>query len=391
MRVRLMKRKGKKGTTLFLRWWNNGDKKYVHEFMRFHLSNEEGRREEDKELLRQADLKRIEKEQELTSQNYGIGKFNRRKTPFITYFESVIKNKGWHAVQTHLNNFPRKNTPVCDLDETWLNDFKNYLLSLPKVKTSSANRYYAIMKACLNVAVREKVLLRNPSTDVEPIPSPSKPVTSLTMREVETLAATTPLTITKRAFLFGCLTGLRYSDIKDLTYNDINWETKEIIKTQKKTGNVVVVPLVEDAITLMSNTDKILTKSEKKTLRQIKDAGIDKGIITAETRVGEWARKTISGIGTMPDSLVFPDLPNPQKVNKELKTWNKLIYKRMHFHLSRSTYASLAYEKTNDLYAVSKLLGHRRVATTEKYLNITSNKLRGVVENSVGMIKIFKD
>jgi integrase len=383
MRVRLMKRKGKKGTTLFLRWWNNPDKKYVHEFMRFHLSNDLNRKEEDKELLRQAELKRIEKEQALTSQYYGIGHFNRRRTPLVNYFETVKKNKGWNAVLTHLKTFNRMNTPICDIDENWLKDFRGYLLSLPKVQRSSANRYYAVMKACLNIAYKEKVLSRNPSKDVEPISSPAKPVESLTQREVEMLAKEESLTTTQRAFLFACLCGLRYSDLKDLSYNHIDFGKNQILKTQVKTGTVVKAFLLPDALRLLNHElspfDKLRLGIKDTTNRN------------KETMV-ETFKKAAEKLEANPKQLVFPDLGSPQQVNKELKRWQPFfINKRMHFHLSRSTFASLVYEATNDLYAVSKLLGHKRVATTEKYLNVTPNKLKGIVENSVGKIKIFKD
>jgi site-specific recombinase XerD len=361
MRVRLMKRKGKKGTTLFLRWWNNADKKYVHEFMKFRLSNDLNRREEDKELLRQAELKRIDKEQKLTSQTYGIGHFNKRRTPFINYLDSVKKGKGWNSVLHHLKDFEGKNMPVCDIDENWLKDFRNFLVSRPKVQKSSANRYYAITKACLNIAYKEKLLSRNPSREVEPISAPSKPVHSLTEREVRMFAKEKPLTTTLKAFLFSVCTGLRYSDLKTLKLNEIDLEKRQILKTQVKTGRVVGVPLTEEAFELIKEN------LEQANERRFEDK-------------------------TNPDrELIFPDLGNPQQVNKELKKKaNILIEKRVHFHLARATFASLVYEKTNDIYAVSKLLGHRHVATTQKYLNVSTNKLREVVEESIGSIGLFE-
>lgn len=360
MRVRLIKRKGKKGTTLFLRWWNGIDKKYSHEFLPFRLSNDLNRKDEDKELLRQAELKRIDKEQALTSQFYGVGHFHKRRTPFVEYFNSKKKNINWRSVESLLRKFERKNTPICEIDENWMNDFRTFLISYPKIQPSTKNRYFATVKACLNIAYKEKILSRNPSHDVEPLTFPKKPVESLTESEIKMFAKERPMTTTIRAFLFSILTGLRYSDIKTLRFKEIDLENNKILKTQIKTGQVVGIPLTSEAVGLIR--DNLEAANERRFLEK-----------------------------ENPDrDLIFPDLGTPQQVNAELKKKaNVMIEKRIHFHLGRSTFASLVYEKTNDIFAVSKLLGHREVSTTQKYLNVSTDKLRGVVESSIGNLELF--
>jgi integrase len=48
---------------------------------------------------------------------------------------------------------------------------------------------------------------------------------------------------TARAFLFGCYTGLRISDLRTLVWGMINRESLQIIKRQKKTRAGAYIPL----------------------------------------------------------------------------------------------------------------------------------------------------
>jgi len=89
-----------------------------------------------------------------------------------------------------------------------------------------------------------------------------------------------------------------------------------------------------------------------------------------------------------PSMLVFPKLGTPQRVNTDLKAWNKLVKPSMHYHLSRTTFASNIYEATEDLYAVSKLLGHQDVGVTQKYLRVSGRKLKNVVHVALGNFNI---
>ena len=53
---------------------------------------------------------------------------------------------------------------------------------------------------------------------------------------------------------FVCLTGLRYSDVKDLTKNDIHINTngtKSIIKRIQKTKGSVRIPLIKPALEII--------------------------------------------------------------------------------------------------------------------------------------------
>ena len=56
------------------------------------------------------------------------------------------------------------------------------------------------------------------------------------------------------------------------------------------------------------------------------------------------------------------------------------IHKHLSFHSARHTCATMMLTLGVDLYTVSKLLGHRRVTTTQIYGNIVDKKKREAVD-----------
>ena len=147
----------------------------------------------------------------------------------------------------------------------------------------------------------------------------------------------------KDSFLFSCLTGLRFSDIKSLKWENITYDSKNgyIIKfTQQKTKNTEYLPVSEQSI-------KILGERKKD------------------------------------DDLVFKDLIYSAYHNKMLHKWveDAEIDKHITFHSARHTFATLQLTMNTDIYTVSKLLGHRHLKTTEIYAKVIDKKKISAVSN----------
>ena len=49
-------------------------------------------------------------------------------------------------------------------------------------------------------------------------------------------------------------------------------------------------------------------------------------------------------------------------------------------HSMRKSFAQRLYEQTNDIFAVQEMLGHKNVATTQKYLGVNYASVRDAVE-----------
>jgi len=67
---------------------------------------------------------------------------------------------------------------------------------------------------------------------------------------------------------------------------------------------------------------------------------------------------------------------------QSLKRWAKRagISKTVSFHVGRHTFATLGLANGIDLYVMSKLLGHRRVETTEIYAKVIDKSKRDAVQ-----------
>jgi len=81
--------------------------------------------------------------------------------------------------------------------------------------------------------------------------------------------------------------------------------------------------------------------------------------------------------------FIFP-LTHEGTVNDTLQHWAKVagITKHISFHAARHTHATMMLTLGADLYTVSKLLGHKNIATTQIYAKIVDKKK----EEAIGLI-----
>ena len=120
----------------------------------------------------------------------------------------------------HLNDFNYQPVPFRSITPQWIENFKKYLLE--NCSVNSAACYYDTIKACLNIAVKEGMINQNPCKKVDIIIKKKVERTFLTIEEVTKLDKTECRdNRVKRAFLFACFTGLRYSDVDKLRWNQI--------------------------------------------------------------------------------------------------------------------------------------------------------------------------
>jgi len=80
-------------------------------------------------------------------------------------------------------------------------------------------------------------------------------------------------------------------------------------------------------------------------------------------------------ISEVPAEAVFK-LGAQQSIDKAIRQWVKRagVEKRISFHCARHTFATLGLTCGVDLYTMSKLLGHRDIASTQIYAKIIDKK-----------------
>jgi integrase len=147
----------------------------------------------------------------------------------------------------------------------------------------------------------------------------------------------------KKAFLFSCFCGLRYSDVKNLTWKKIQevaTGTYQVEITQQKTGETLYLPLSDNALT--------------------------------------WLPERLDA---KDDDVVFNLPSSPTTIEKHLGLWAEEagVKKHVTFHVSRHTNATLMLYFGADIYMVSKLLGHTNVRTTQVYAKIVDESKRKAV------------
>ena len=232
----------------------------------------------------------------------------------------------------HLEAFNRHATLV-EINRDFYKKFVDNLLS--KMSINSARLMAVLLKARLHDAYIDGMIASMP--DLYGI-TPKKESTNidfLTLDELKAMASTDAPEDIKNPFLFCCFTGLRFSDVKALRWENI--ENGVIILRMKKTKEIVRVPLSDNA---------------KRFLPETKEKGL------------------IFQIGPL------------NTLTRGLKVWAKEagVNKNLHFHVSRHTFGTLALEHGAAIYTVSKLLGHRNVETTQIYAKVLDEGRKKAVD-----------
>lgn len=254
----------------------------------------------------------------------------------------------------HVEAYKGKKTKLADIDEEWCKGFIAYLATAKSCKHTknektiahtTATLYFSILIAALNEAVRKKLIPTNPTKNLnreekKPIKADKSNRPYLTIAEVKKLMATDcRKPEIKKAFLFACFTGLRISDIRNLTWANIS----------NRDGSSVL------SITMQKTREALTMKLNKQALALIPE----------------------HGTGSVFDLPVWDSM-----VNDCIKSWAKEagIDKDISFHCSRHTFATMELTLGADLYVVSKLLGHSNVGTTQIYADIINKRRDEAVE-----------
>ena len=236
--------------------------------------------------------------------------------------------------------FEEVTVELCTKFREYLLTANNLRLTHRKLSQNSIAGYFSTFRGLLKVAYRDKLLKENINDYLDKIEWEDVQKEYLTQDELIILAKTPcKIDVLKRASLFSCLTGLRISDIENLTWNNLRIAPDKgpcvRIRTQK-TSTEAILPISYEALELC---------------------------------------------GERGEGKVFKGLTRSM-INVPLKNWIEAsgIQKHITFHCFRHTYATLQIAAGTDIYTVSKMLTHKSVVTTQIYADLVSSKKRETVD-----------
>ena len=352
-----------------------GKRKY--EFLKLYLIPERTREDKAKNEATLALAKAIKSRRIVEVQNdaHGFQNTNKSRVNLLDYLENIGKQSAEQGsrnyARTVLNTvralrlFRGDYIAFRDVDKEFLSEFTDYLRQMPKaskygvlktggrLSNNSVVSYYGTLRTAINRAYKEGIITVNPTKEfdfaskVRQEPSRRE---YLTLDELKTLINTECRhEIVKRAFLFSCLCGLRVSDIRKLRWCDL----------QRSGGRVRI------EITMQKTKEPLYLPISDEALKWLPERGEANG-----------------------SDFIFP-LTHEGTVNDTLQHWAKVagITKHISFHVSRHTHATMMLTLGADLYTVSKLLGHKNIATTQIYAKIVDKKK----EEAIGLIPNLTD
>ena len=325
---------------------------------------------QNKETLQLAKKIRFEKEQELLENRDGYRLKKDRQIDFLQYFQSYIDNytkkdkkmveMAYRRFKDFLTDTPEymrfsKGLKPQQIDKDMIVTFTEYLQS--RSRGEGANGVFQRFKKVIKYAVEHDYMAKNPCNGVS-----IKIDDQILRKDVLSLDEEKKLIGThyegenpniRRAFIMCLYCGLRFCDVKDLTFANVDYSNKLLKFEQNKTkghsvNSGVIIPLNDGLLRLIGEP----TDEQGK------------------------------------DSLIFP-LPSYEMCSKALKRWVKRagIEKHISWHCARHSFAVNILNNGANIKTVASLLGHSGLKHTEKYTRAV-DELKQKAINSLPALEI---
>ena len=319
-------------------------------------------RQENKDTLETAKKIRAEKEQEHLEHKHGY-RVRRKDVNILTYFQAYIDAytkrdlRNMQQAQRRFTDFLKEKYPIYassikpeQMTKEMMTYFVEYLQS--KSAGDGAKSIYQRFKKFINYAIENDILLKNPCAGVV-CKSDEQTLRKdvLSIEEVQQLAATTypgQNPEIRRAFIFCLYTGIRFCDVVDLKFDNVDYSNRLLRFEQLKTrghsaSSGVVIPLNDGLLSLIGESST--------------------------------------------DDLIF-NLPSNTACLKTLRHWTKRagIAKHITWHCARHSFAVNILNAGANIKTLASLLGHSGLKHTEKYTRAVDS-LKEAAINSLPALK----
>lgn len=325
-------------------------------------------RSENKNKLLLAKKIRQEREQELLENKEGYRLKKDKAINFLDYFQNYIDNytkRDYRGMCVALNRFKnfleespeykmfKDSIKPNQLNRDMMLSFTEYLQK--RSVGEGAKNIWQKFKKVVKHAVEHDVIRKSPCDGIViKIDRHILKKEVLSLAEIQTLMSThyegeNP--IIRRAFILCLYCGLRFCDVKDLTFSNVDYSNKLLRFEQNKTkghsaNSGVVTPLNDDLLKLIGYPS----------------TGQDK------------------------NSFIFP-LPSHTMCLKALRRWTARagIEKHITWHCARHSFATNILINGANIKTVQSLMGHASLEETEKYTRAIDSLKQDAI-NSLPML-----
>mgnify|MGYP002627003827 CR=1 FL=1 len=309
---------------------------------------------QNKAIMELAEVLRSKREMQIIAGFNGLPQADGRLS-LLDYYKQFSDEKGADAklykAIPYVERFGGGAIMLSAVTPKWFELFQARMEKDSALAPVTAEKYCCNVRQALKRAERDGLIARNPADGIKHIRVPEKQKEALNLDEVRRMVATEYTAPAmdaalqdeiRRAFLFGCCTGFRISDIKQLQWRNVDTRAMQIAKKMQKTKRMVYVPIQQQALLLIDT-----------------GAPHDDG------------------------DLLFPHLAQTRtNTNRYIKKWAEAagVHKNVSWHTGRHTDATLLLESGAELYTVQRLLGHTKISTTAKYAEATDRLRRQAVD-----------
>ena len=374
-----------------------GEGKHKYEFLKLYLVPESGRNDtpnktRNNKTWEQAMTIKAQRIVDMQNGTLGFNKAREHRNANVLDYLITMKEKaqengkiaqvqGFSSVWGHLIRFTGKEViKFTEITPEFCKDFIDYLrtaktmprhpipakIKNPPKATPLALGTCQLIQSYFNIMLTDaklrEVITSNPM-DLVPRHHKIKRtisaanITFLTIDELQKLIDTPceykPLL--KNSFLFSCSTGLRWSDVTKLTWGEV------------RRGN-----------------DPLYGWSYNTHIKKV-----NKEEYSPIPELGQMFLPPYEGDD---NAVIFPIKWNGH-LTEDLMRWTKKagITRRISFHVSRHTAATLNLTLGADITTVSKLLGHARIVNTMIYAEVLNEAKKAAADRQSGIFKFDQD
>ncbi|MDB4583453.1 site-specific integrase [Draconibacterium sp.] len=291
---------------------------------------------------------------------------NNEKTFNLAYDEFIESNRGKVAYNTTRNRNTAKNfikryqehigieLQYSDISIEFFEKLYDYAFDIEELEDNTFAAYVAKFKAFLEWSINRKYY-NSLEHKKYSFTEKDKPIICLTQEEFQSLYDfnfnNDRLDKARDLYCFGCLTGLRFSDIASLRNEHFQGDYiyKNIIKTKE-----------EDGIPILPKARKIIDK--------YKDDSYYAFPQLSNVKLNAYIKECCeaANIKTLTKKLIY-------RKNQVFETFHPK-HELITVHTARKTFITIAYAQGMDVKTIKSITGHKKDSTFDKYLKIVDEQ-----------------